>query len=411
LDRSESNKEAWEAQSLISKSLLSLVAVWLLVTGVPDPAVGAPEVVSFAYLARENDPAYAPHRAYTGLVLRDRAPPLDGAKAALKESRVIGRALGLKFELEEVTLGEVDDAVAAIEAMVAGGAQIFLLDLPLADVKQAAKALAGENVLLFNIRHGADELRGADCSPVLFHTFASDAMLMDGLAQYLSKMTWRDVLILEGESEADRLLSATFQGAARKFGLNVVDVRPFVLSNDPRLRDQTNVPLLTGDANYDVVFLADTLGEFGRYVPYQTYAPRPVVGSEGLVPGAWHWTWERYGAPQLNQRFDRIAGRRMQDADYAAWAAVKSVVEAMARTESRDVAVLRDYLKSDDFTLDTYKGVPGTFRAWDNQLRQAVLLHTHNAVIASAPLEGFLHQTNNLDTLGSDQPESACRFD
>jgi len=387
----------------------TLAFAWLVVLFASTAA--ADEVFAFAYLARENDPAYAPHRAYTGLVLRDRAPPVDGAKTALRESRVMGRALGLKFALADVTLGDTDDPVTAVETLVAEGTRIFLLDLPLPDVKRAAAALAGENVLLFNIRHGADELRGADCSPVLFHTFASDAMLVDGLAQYLAKMAWTEVLVLEGESEADRTMSAAFQRAARKFGLAVVAVRPFVLSNDPRLRDQTNIPLLTGDADYDVVFLADTLGEFGRYVPYQTYAPRPVVGSEGLVPGAWHWTWERHGAPQLNQRFDRIAGRRMQDADYAAWAAVKSVVEAMVRTESRDIAVLRDYLRGDDFTLDTYKGAPGTFRSWDNQLRQAILLHTHNAVIARAPLDGFLHQTNNLDTLGPDRPESPCRFD
>jgi len=387
-----------------------LAVAWLLVLFAP-PALAAKEVVSFAYLARVDDPAYAPHRAYTGLVLRDRFPPLDGAKAALRESRVLGRALGVEFALEERTLGEGEDAVAAIEELLAAGTGAVLLDLPLEDVKQAAAALAGENVLLFNIRHGADELRGEDCSPALFHTIASDAMLTDGLAQYLAKMNWRKVLVLEGESEADRTLSAAFQRAARKFGLRVVEVRPFVLSNDPRLRDQTNIPLLTGDVDYDVVFLADTLGEFGRYVPYQTYAPRPVVGSEGLVPGAWHWTWERHGAPQLNQRFDRIAERRMQDPDYAAWAAVKAVVEAMARTQSRDVAVLRDYLRSDAMTLDTYKGAPGNFRPWDNQLRQAVLLHTHNAVIARAPLEGFLHQSNNLDTLGPDRPETACRFD
>ena len=387
-----------------------LVLCWLFALCAA-PAWAANEAVSFAYLAREDDPAYAPHRAYTGLVLRDRRPPLDGATTALRESRVMGRALGVTFELSEKTLGEADDAVAAIEALAAEGTEVFLLDLPLEDVKHAAAALAREAVLLFNVRHGADELRGADCSPVLFHTIASDAMLMDGLAQYLSKMTWTDVLILEGESEADHTLSAAFQAAARKFGLNVVDVRPFVLSNDPRLRDQTNIPLLTGDADYDVIFLADTLGEFGRYVPYQTYRPRPVVGTEGLVASAWHWTWERHGAPQLNQRFDRIAGRHMQDADYAAWAAVKSVVEAMVRTQSRDIAVVRDYLRSDAFTLDTYKGAPGSFRPWDNQLRQAVLLHTHNAVIERAPVEGFLHQTNNLDTLGPDRPESACRFE
>jgi hypothetical protein len=37
-------------------------------------------------------------------------------------------------------------------------------------------------------------------------------------------------------------------------------------------------------------------------------------------------------------------------------------------------------------------------------------MRSHNAVIASAPLEGFPHQTNSLDTLGHDQPDSACRF-
>jgi ABC transporter substrate binding protein (PQQ-dependent alcohol dehydrogenase system) len=375
------------------------------------PAMAAKELVSFAYLQRESDPAYQPNRAYTGLTLRDRKPPLDGAKTALRESRVLGRALGVKFVLREETLGEADDPVAAIEALAADGTRIFLLDLPLGDVTHAAAALADEDLLLFNIRHGAGELRGEDCSPVLFHTIASDAMRMDGLAQFLFKKNWTEVLILEGEQDADRVMSTAFQDSARKFGLEVVDVRPFVLSNDPRVRDETNIPLLTGDADYDVVFLADTLGEFGRYVPYHTYDPRPVVGSEGLVASAWHWTWERHGAPQLNQRFDRIAERPMTDTDYAAWAAVRSAVEAMVRTESREIPVLRAYLTDDAFTFDTYKGAPGNFRPWDNQLRQAVLLHTHNAVIARAPLEEFLHQTNTLDTLGRDRQETACRFE
>ena len=388
--------------------LLAIAALFALGSA---PALAAKQVVTFAYLQRENDPAYEPHRAYTGLTLRDRKPPLDGAKTALRESRVLGRALGVKFELQEVTLGETEDPVAAIEALFADGTWIFLLDLPLADVRRAAAAFADRDLLLFNIRHGANALRGEDCSPVLFHTIASDAMRMDGLAQFLFKKNWTDVLILEGEQEADRVMSAAFQDSARKFGLEVVDVRPFVLSNDPRVRDESNVPLLTGDADYDVVFLADTVGEFGRYVPYHTYDPRPVVGSEGLVSSAWHWTWERHGAPQLNQRFDRIAERPMTDADYAAWAAVRSVVEAMVRTESREIPVLRAYLTDETFTFDTYKGAPGNFRPWDNQLRQAVLLHTHNAVVARAPLEAFLHQTNTLDTLGRDRPESDCRFE
>ncbi len=219
------------------------------------------------------------------------------------------------------------------------------------------------------------------------------------------------MLLLEGEAEADKALNAAFQEAARKFRIEIVDVRPFVLSNDPRVRDQTNIPLLTGGVDHDVIFLADTLGEFGRYVPYRTYDARPIVGTEGLTAATWHWTWERHGAPQLNQRFDRIAGRRMTGADWAAWTAVKATVEAMVRTESRAIADIRAFLVSDDFVLDTYKGAPGSFRPWNNQLRQAILLHTHNAVVARAPIEGFLPRKNNLDTLGRDEPESACRFE
>ncbi len=55
-------------------------------------------------------------------------------------------------------------------------------------------------------------------------------------------------------------------------------------------------------------------------------------------------------------------------------------------------------------------GAPANFRPWDNQLRQSILLHTRNAVIAKAPIDGFLHEKNNLDTLGIDGRESTCRF-
>ena len=47
---------------------------------------------------------------------------------------------------------------------------------------------------------------------------------------------------------------------------------------------------------------------------------------------------------------------------------------------------------------------------WNNQLRQPVLLVTDNWVVARAPLEGFEHRLNDLDTLGLDKPESKCRF-
>lgn len=374
------------------------------------PAAGeAKETLRLAYLSRADDPAYERHRLYTGLVLRDRHRPVAGARLAVKDSRVIGRALGLDFELVERELAPEADAAAAIAALAEEAAVgIFLLDLPLEELTAASRALADQDLILFNIRHPDDALRGADCSPLLFHSLPSRAMLTDAWAQHLRHKGWTDLLVLAGPEPEDAALVAALETSARKFGLRILAIRPFVLSNDPRQRDRTNVAMLTGAADYDVIFLADAHGEFGRYLPYQSYLPRPVIGSEGLIASAWHWTWERHGAPQLNQRFDRLAKRPMAAEDWAAWAAVKAVVEAASRSRATATATLRDALTAPDLRLDAYKGAPASFRPWDRQLRQAIFLHSHNAVIAQAPVEGFEHATNTLDTLGPDARESAC---
>ena len=125
---------------------------------------------------------------------------------------------------------------------------------------------------------------------------------------------WTDILVLQGPLPADAEMVEALRRSADKFDLDIVDVKPFQLTNDPRFREQSNVALMTAGADYDVVFVADTDGEFGRYVPYQTNLPRPVVGTTGLVPAAWHWAWERNGGPQVNSRFEAHADWRMTDA-------------------------------------------------------------------------------------------------
>ena len=65
---------------------------------------------------------------------------------------------------------------------------------------------------------------------------------------------------------------------------------------------------------------------------------------------------------------------------------------------------------SGEFALAGFKGVPLSFRPWDHQLRQPILLTTDRSLVAVAPIEGFLHQKNELDTLGFDQSENKCQF-
>ncbi|BAL23931.1 ABC transporter substrate-binding protein [Azoarcus sp. KH32C] len=366
--------------------------------------------VRIAHLEIEGDARYDDtHLAQHGLA-QPLGRPYAGAEIAIREGKFAGKAVGVDFALERVTGADAKALIAAVEKLNGQGVRYFLIDAPAAVVAEVAKAVRGRELLLFNVSAADDALRQAQCQPNLLHTLPNHAMTADALVQYLVSRKWRSVLMLEGPLPDDHLIAEAFERSAKRFGVKVVDKKPFVLSNDPRQRDQGNVALLTAGADYDVVFVADSDGEFARSVPYRTVRPRPVVGADGLAAAAWSWAWERNGAPQLNTRMEKQAGRRMADIDWAAWMAVKAVVEAVARTNNAAFPVVVKYLKGDEIAIDGFKGNRLGFRPWDNQLRQPILLATHNAVIERAPIDGFLHPTNNMDTLGFDQRDSRCAF-
>ena len=307
------------------------------------------------------------------------------------------------------SLAETEDAVSALGASVQSQAPTAaVLDLPADDLLRLAKSLADQPLVLFNPRHRDDRLRPLTCRTRLLHTLPSWSMLHDGLAQRLLELDWRRIFVLRGPQDEDKALAASFLASARKFGLRIVELRDFVAGNDPRKRDQINIRLLTGGIDYDALFVADALGDFARTVPFNTAKPRPVVGSAGLEASAWHPYWERHGAPQLNRRFFRLVGRRMSDEDWATWIAVRATLDAAASAHETAAGAVYQALLAPDLKIELYKGSPGSFRSWSHQLRQPILLATHDAVVAVAPVEGALHQKNNLDTLGVDEPEFRC---
>ncbi|MCY3981037.1 MAG: ABC transporter substrate-binding protein [Alphaproteobacteria bacterium] len=380
--------------------LLAWLAVW--------PAAAGEFVIG--YLQLQNDARYGEKRTYARFLTEPLGRPWSGARVALREIRYHGAGAGVTFALKRKKECCAAALVEAIRALRAEGVRFFVADLPAPVLEAVAADTRDEGVLLLNASARADRLRGEACERHVLHVVPSRRMLADALAQYLAFKRWRDILMLEGPGEEDRALGEAFRAAARKFGLETVATRPFVLSNDPRERGRNNVVLLTGKDDYDAVFIADADGEFARNALYATVLPRPVVGAAGLAGVAWHWAWERHGAPQLEGRFETRAGRPMRDFDWAAWLAVKIVGEAVQRTGTTAFETLRAWVLGPDMVIDSFKGPPSSFRAWNNQLRQPVLLATQNWVVARAPLEGFEHRSNDLDTLGLDRPESPCRF-
>jgi len=333
-----------------------------------------------------------------------------GAELAIVDNNTTGRFMKQHFVLDPVTLSPKDDVIAQFSKMLDDGHQLFVLDVPAAALLEMSSMVEGQDVMLFNVGAPDDRLRGEDCRPNVLHMLPSRAMKADALAQYLVRKRWREWLLVIGRRESDRLLAEAVRKAARKFGAEIVEERTWDYGADARRTAQAEVPAFTQGIDYDVLVVADEIEEFGWYLEYATWNPRPIAGSAGLVPTTWHRTHEKWGSAQLQSRFRKRFGRSMTALDYQAWMPIRSIGEAATRTRQTDLTAIHDYIFSDKFELAGFKGQKLTFRKWNGQLRQPILLVTPKALVSVSPQDGFLHQTSNLDTMGFDEPETECRF-
>ena len=335
--------------------------------------------------------------------------PLAGAKLGLKDIKPFQRMAKVKFKLMNLRIKNIDSAADDILNHInSNNIKIVLLDFPASELLNVVNKISGLNIAIINISSKNNELRSYKCHQNLFHTIPSERMLSDSLAQYLSDKKWRKVLILTGPLDIDKAKSNSFIESAKQFGLKIIDNRDFLLGNDPRAREQNDLDFLTGSAKYDAVYISDTHKEFSYRVPFATHKPSAVIGSSGLTPRAWHWSYLRHGAPQVHGRFERMNKRRMTEEDWAAWIGMRAIAEALVRFKDNENFSFHDAFVNENFKLDGSKGPVLNFRKWNRQLRQPIMLSTDNWVTSIAPLESFVHRENNLDTIGIDSKTSKC---
>jgi len=334
---------------------------------------------------------------------------LRGAQLAIADNNTTGKFLNQTYVLEPQQVDSEKDAVAAFERMRKSGIELFVLNTPAATLRTLT-GKAGDQALVFNAGARDDGLRTTSCDANLLHTMPSYAMLTDALGQWLNQRRWREVFLITGPTEADKAWASAFRRTAKRFGVQIVADKPWTFDADLRRTASRELPLFTQADDYDAVVVADVRGDFGEYVPFNTWLPRPVVGTQGMSPVAWHRVVESWGAAQLQSRFHKLAQRDMTPEDYAAWAAVRSIGTSITRLSSADSASIREFLFSDKFQLAAFKGRKLTYRDWNGQLRQPIPLVHPRGLVATAPFDGFLHPVSGMDTLGYDRPESQCRI-
>ncbi|MGH6820784.1 MAG: ABC transporter substrate-binding protein, partial [Methylocella sp.] len=342
---------------------------------------------------------------------------IAGAELAVDDNNTTGQFLGQTFAIEDVLLGPGDEPAAALNGLIARGVSFVLADLPATALLALADAAKGTGVLIFNTSAPEDSLREENCRGNIFHVAPSYSMLADGLAQYFVWKQWKRWFLIKGSHPQDELYAGALARAAKKFGAKIVEERVYEDTGGGRRADsgsvqtQRLIPVATQNAPaYDVLVAADESEVFANYLPFRTWDPRPVAGSAGLRPMSWDGSHEQWGAIQLQNRFMKLASRRMNARDNNAWVAMRMIGEAASRTGSNDPTIIRAYLTGPDFAIAAFKGQKQTLRHWNQQLRQPILLGDGRMIVSVSPQEGFLHQTSELDTLGFDEPETKCKL-
>ncbi|MCJ2013976.1 ABC transporter substrate-binding protein [Methylobacterium sp. J-076] len=372
-------------------------------------------------------PVQAPIETHIGVIYRPQEAPASydaeavpedegvaGARMGIADDNTTGRFMKQSFVLDEKALAADADPVAAAKDLVAKGVHYLVLTLPADQVLKVADAVKESGAVVFNAGAPDDRLRGADCRANVFHVLPSRAMLTDALAQYLTVMRWRKVFLIVGPTEADKAYADAMRHSARKFALKVTADKPWTFGPLAKARGDTptraEAMVFTRGLDYDMAVVADEEGDWGDYVPYRTVDPRPVGGTQGLTPTTWSPVLETWGAAQAQNRFRRLAGRLMRPLDYQAWMAVRTVGDAVTAKKANDPATIAPFLTDPAFGLPAYKGTSLSFRPWDHQMRQPVIVVQPKSMVSVAPEQGFLHQRSPLDTLGTDLPETTCKF-
>jgi ABC transporter substrate binding protein (PQQ-dependent alcohol dehydrogenase system) len=379
----------------------------------PAPGEKPVSAIAIVYLSRE-DPDTA-RASLSDPVIADYG--WQGAKFGVEEINKNGRFLGKQYELIRVAVSADGDLAGAARGALTAGHLLVIADLKRADLLAVADLAEAKDAVIFDARTSDDSLRQSDCRRNVFHLLPNWAMRADALAQFLVRKNWKSWLLLSGEAPEDQAYAASWKRSAAKVGAAIVAEKSYRYRTDSadeadaHAQIQSQLAALTrADAGYDIALVVDTQDAFGAYVPYNTWSPRPVAGTHGLTAVAWNPLFREYAARGMQYRFFLAASRDMTERDYGNWLAAAIIGEAVTRGGKADAAAVRSFVLSDQFAVAAFKGEGLSFRLWDHQLRQPLLLFGPRLLVSMWPQETSDRAKFQTDTIGYDQPQSTCRF-
>jgi hypothetical protein len=201
-----------------------------------------------------------------------------------------------------------------------------------------------------------------------------------------------DAVIVDGGAAA----CAELAGAARAAGAACVEAWPGNAASCGTVAQVT--ARIAPDDEARAAILAPLAAEQGGRLVREPGAVRVALGGrdegeeEVLRVVAWHPSLEKYGAAQLNARFQAAAGRPMDERAWCGWAAAKLLGETFLRvaSDARDAAgaAVREAILAPTLRFDGQKGRPLAIRPSDHALLQPLYVVRASASAGEAPVTG-----------------------
>ncbi len=363
---------------------------------------------------------------------------VEGARLAAEEANYVAGAFGKVVRLLAEVATSPDDAEKKARKLVRqGGAKAILGGGDDLLTRAIQGTSAREGVIYLNTMSRSEALRGARCHRLTFHVEASLAMYTDAMGQWLVRRAkqprWG---FLTPDSQAGAEMERLAARALRRNGGTVV-AREVVPAGT---RDYRGTLTTLAKAGPDVVImnlagpsLLQALAQFTE-LSLTVQVAGPVMEAvefwqaeparlTGVWPVLWFHRFRRYSGRELNKRLAKALGHPAESHAWASYTAMKAVWEAVLRGGRDDTAGLVSYFEKGR-GVDAHKGQPLTFRPWDHQLRQPLMVVRSQVPAADAkrwdifdllgevPLRGTPGENRAavLDTLGLSAAESTCRF-
>ena len=201
--------------------------------------------------------------------------------------------------------------------------------------------------------------------------------------------TLRVVLVVDDTIARQSLLRGTRLGAEEASHTGALFGMPVTLRiESPALASRsrrTSLYVVAGDANTcsSIVLqsahddrpvldagcaVADSLR--GRNVYSLVPADAASAPDDSTRLELWHWSLERFGGEQLNERYRRRFGARMDSAAWTGWIAMKIALDAALHAQSSDGAPILRQLADPRAQYDGQKGRPLRFAPATRRLIQ-----------------------------------------